>query len=79
MTDSGILTEINSLVREVFLRDDITLTMESTAADVDGWDSFRHIEIMLAVEIRFSIRFSSSELDAMQTVDDLVRAISRRA
>lgn len=79
MTDSGILTEINSLVREVFLRDDITLTMESTAADVDGWDSFRHIEIMLAVEIRFSIRFSSSELDAMQTIDDLVRAISRRA
>jgi len=79
VTDSGILTEINSLVREVFLRDDITLTMESTAADVDGWDSFRHIEIMLAVEIRFSIRFSSSELDAMQTIDDLVRAISRRA
>lgn len=79
MTDSGILTEINSLVREVFLRDDITLTMESTAADVDGWDSFRHVEIMLAVEIRFSIRFSSSELDAMQTIDDLVRAISRRA
>ena len=79
MIDSEILAGINSLVREVFLRDDITLTMESTAADVDGWDSFRHIEIMLAVEMRFGIRFSSSELDAMQTIGDLVRAISRRA
>lgn len=79
MTDTATLDEVNSLVREVFQRDDITLTLESTAADVDGWDSFRHIEIMLAVELRFAIRFTSRELDEMQTIGDLVGAISRRA
>jgi len=79
MTNTAILDEVNSLVREVFQRDDITLTQESTAADVDGWDSFRHIEIMLAVELRFAIRFTSRELDEMQTIGDLVGAISRRA
>ncbi len=78
MTDRAILDEVNNLVREVFQRDDVTLSLESTAADVDGWDSFRHIEIMLAIELRFAIRFTSSELDEMQTIRDLVDAISRR-
>jgi len=78
MTEAEILTEIADLVREIFLRDDIVLAMDSTGADVEGWDSFRHIEIMLAVEMRFGIRFSSVELDEMLNIGDLVQAVSRR-
>ena len=78
MTDEEILDAVNQVVRDVFLRDDIVLTTLSTSRDVDGWDSFRHIDILLSLEVRFELRFSSREVDAMETVGDLVQAIARR-
>lgn len=78
MTEDEILDAVNQVVRDVFLRDDIVLTAHSTSRDVDGWDSFRHIDILLSLEVRFELRFSSRELDGMETVGDLVQAIARR-
>ena len=73
-----ILDAVNQVVRDVFVRDDIVLTTLSTSRDVDGWDSFRHIDILLSLEVRFELRFSSREVDVMETVGDLVQAIARR-
>lgn len=78
MTDDEILDAVNQVVRDVFVRDDIVLTTLSTSRDVDGWDSFRHIDILLSLEVRFELRFSSREIDVMETVGDLVQAIARR-
>lgn len=78
MTDDEIFDAVNQVMRDVLLRDDIVLTTLSTSRDVDGWDSFRHIEILLSLEVRFELRFSSREVDAMETVGDLVQAIARR-
>lgn len=78
MTDDEILDAVNQVVRDVFVRDDIVLTTLSTSRDVDGWDSFRHIDILLSLEVRFELRFSSREVDVMETVGDLVQAIARR-
>jgi acyl carrier protein len=46
-----------------------------TAADVEGWDSFKQIEILLAVEERDAIKFRTRELDGLNNVDDLVRTV----
>ena len=78
MTEDEILDAVNQVVRDVFLRDDIVLTALSTSRDVYSWDSFRHIDILLSLEVRFELRFSSREVDAMETVGDLVQAIARR-
>ena len=59
----GFLTEV---FREVFMRDDIVLRSELTASDVDGWDSFKQIEIILATEERFGIKISTKELDRLE-------------
>lgn len=71
----GALTEI---FRDVFMRDDLALKPELTAKDVTGWDSFRQIEIVLAAEERFGIKFSTRELDSLRNVGDLVRVISAK-
>jgi acyl carrier protein len=68
----AVLTEI---FREVFLCDDLVLTSQLTAQDVPDWDSHRHIEILLAVEERYGIRFSSKELDSLTSVGDLARTV----
>jgi acyl carrier protein len=48
------------------------------AADVQGWDSFKQIELIVAVERRFSIRFNSREMDGLGCVGDMVQLIARK-
>ena len=55
----------------MFLRDDLTLSAGLTAKDVQGWDSFKQIEIIMASEEEWKIRFNTRELDALRCVGDL--------
>jgi acyl carrier protein len=71
----GALTEI---FQDVFMRGDLALKPELTAKDVAGWDSFKQIEIVLAAEEKFGIKFSTRELDSLRNVGDLVRVISAK-
>ena len=74
-TETEIFTVLNGIFREIFLRDDIVLAPQTTAADVEGWDSYKQIEILLAVEERFGIKFRTKELDALVNVGDLARTV----
>lgn len=77
MKQTEIYDRLNALFNEVFLREDIKLSPATTAADIEGWDSFRHIELMLVIETRFNIQFHSRELDEMKNIGDLIRVIER--
>jgi acyl carrier protein len=57
------------------MRDDLVLGADLTARQVRGWDSFKQIEIIMAAEERWSIRFGTRELDSLRSVGDLVRVI----
>jgi acyl carrier protein len=74
--ESEICDELTKLFCEVFVRSDMVLSPDTTAADVPGWDSFKHIEIILAVEEKFDIKFSTREVDGLNSVADLVRAVT---
>jgi acyl carrier protein len=71
LTD-GKLTEI---FQDIFMRDDLTLTPELTAKEVPGWDSFKQIEIIIAIEEAYQIRFRTKDLDSLHNVGDLARTI----
>lgn len=78
--DAALWSALTRIFREAFSRDDLVLTPDLTAEDVDGWDSFRHVEILIAVQMEFGIRMSSREIDALQSVGDLARLVaSKRA
>ena len=66
----GALTEI---FHDVFMRDDLVLKPELSAKDVQGWDSFKQIEIIMATEERFGMKFTTRELDSLQCVGDLAK------
>jgi acyl carrier protein len=78
MTEQAIYESLNELFSEIFLRDDIALTPETTAAYIEGWDSFKQIEIVMAVEERFRIKLQTREIDGLKNVGDLVAAISSK-
>lgn len=76
MPEAEIYAALEDIFHDVFLRDDIKLRPEMTAKDVVGWDSFKQIEIILAVESQYHIKFNTRELDSLQSVGDLVQAIA---
>jgi len=77
--EAQIYAGLTEIFHDVFMRDDLALTPDLTAKQVAGWDSFRQIEIIMASEERWSIKFSTRELDSLQSVGDLVRLIGAKA
>ena len=68
MLDTEILAALTQVFRDVFDDDDIVLTREMTAADVEGWDSQAHVNLIVAAEVRFGIRFRTAELESLHNV-----------
>ncbi len=75
MDTESLYAQLTDVFHEIFMREDFTLTAPMTAKDIEGWDSFKQIEIILAVEEKFKIKFSSKDLDRLDRVGDLASAI----
>ena len=73
-----VLEQLNAVFQEVFEDDRLTVTPETTADDVDGWDSLSHVTLIVAVEARFHIRFGERELLTMRNVGDLIAAVESK-
>jgi acyl carrier protein len=78
MQESEIYGQLTEIFREVFMREDIVLRPELTAKDVLGWDSFKQIEIVLAVEEKYGIKLRTREVDSLNNVAALVRIIQAK-
>jgi acyl carrier protein len=75
MTEQEILQELSAVFRDVFDDETIALRPETTAEDIDGWDSQAHVTLVVATEVRFGIRFRTAELESLRNVGDFVRLI----
>ncbi|MDE2334268.1 MAG: acyl carrier protein [Rhodospirillales bacterium] len=73
--EQAVYARLAEIFRDVFGRADITLHPGLTAGDVVGWDSFRHVEIVLALEDHYAIRISTRELERVFTLGDLVALV----
>jgi acyl carrier protein len=78
-TQVEIYRDLSEIFADVFMRDDIDLSPSLTAKDVKGWDSFKQIEIIMASEEKWGIKFNTRELDALQNVGDLAKMIETKA
>jgi acyl carrier protein len=78
VTEAEIYAEMTTIFHDVFSREDIVLRPDLTAADVEGWDSFRMIEIVMAAEEKFKIKFHTKDLDSLNNVGDLVRVVREK-
>jgi acyl carrier protein len=79
MTDNAaIYAKLAEIFNDVFNKDDMELTPDLSAKDVAGWDSFKQIAIIMAVEERFAIVLNTKEIDALKSVGDLVAVIAKK-
>ena len=75
---SDTLGNVQEVFRETFQDDRIVLARETTAADIEDWDSLMHVTLMVSVESAFGMRFSSSEVASFKTVGELLDLIEAR-
>lgn len=73
-----IKQSLTDIFCEVFDEDDIVLSDELSANDVDGWDSLTHMNLIITIEVRFNIKFSPRELTSFKNVGDLMASISNK-
>jgi len=78
MTQDAIEDRLTPLFCDVFDRDDIVLRPEMTAKDIEGWDSFNHINLIVAIESSFGVKFQTSEIEGLRNVGHLVELIERK-
>jgi acyl carrier protein len=77
MEETQIYARLTEVFEDVF-DEDIQVTPELTARDVDGWDSLTHIRLILTVEKAFKVKFTTSEIGKLQNVGELVELIKSR-
>lgn len=76
--EQAIYAELTEIARDLFDDDDLVLTPELSANDVPEWDSFNHINLIVAVEQKFGVKFQTAELEAMQNIGHLVSLIEQK-
>jgi acyl carrier protein len=80
---TALRDELQELFRDVFGDDELVLRDEMTAADVDGWDSMMHINLVIAIEKRFGVKFANAEIASVkgdgQNIGTLLALIGRKA
>ena len=77
MSEAAFYPALTEIFRDVFMRD-VALRPELTARDVPGWDSFKQIEIIMACEEKWGIKFNTRELDALRCVGDLAAMVGKK-
>jgi acyl carrier protein len=78
MTKSDILKQVNDIFIDVLDNNSIVLNNETTANDVDDWDSLNHIQLVVAIEKHFKLKFTSQEIRGWKNVGAMCSAIEKQ-
>ena len=75
MDKEMILDRIQTLIRELFMDDSLIVTTKTEASDVEGWNSFEHINLLVSIEEEFGIRFDMATVMMAKNVGELVEQV----
>ncbi|WP_270465091.1 MULTISPECIES: acyl carrier protein [Fusobacterium] len=73
-----ILQKLEVIFRDVFDDEDIVLTNETTANDIEDWDSLAQINLLIAIKKEFKINFDLEEVSKYKNVGDIINAIKEK-
>jgi acyl carrier protein len=72
------LKQINNIFIEILGNASIVLARETTANDIDEWDSLTHIQLIATIEKEFSVRFSTKEIRSFKNIGDMCDCIMNK-
>lgn len=79
MDKEKVTARLNEVFQDVFDDEDIRISDETTADDIEAWDSLEHISLISAVEKAFKMRFTMKEVSGMKNVGEMINILCERA
>jgi len=74
----AVMAQFNEIFIDVLDEDDIVLTAETTADDIDEWDSLTHVQLIVAIEKHFKVKFTVTELEEYKDVGAMCKAVAEK-
>ena len=78
MESTEILKQINMIFIDTLDNEDVVIEEDTTANDVEEWDSLTHIQLVVAIEKHFNIRFTSKEIQSWVNVGEMINCIQSK-
>ena len=78
VSGTATLDVLQNIIREIFDEASIEVTMETTAEEVEGWDSLTHIQVITAIETHFGFKLKLAEVMRFENVGDICSCIETR-
>lgn len=78
MKRNEILEKLEEIFRDVFDDEEISITEETSAEDIEDWDSLMHISLIMAIEGNFDTKFAMDEVISFKNVGGIVDALEKR-
>jgi len=75
---NSTIEELISIFREVFDDEDLVISANTTAKDIDGWDSLANLRLMISIEKALGLRFSASEISSLENVGEMAQLILKK-
>jgi acyl carrier protein len=78
MDKTKIFKQVEAIFKDVLDDESIALTEATAAADIEAWDSLAHVQLVVAIEKRFKIKFDSREILSWKNVGEILEAIGAK-
>ncbi len=76
--DKEIYERLNNVFRDIFDDETIEVNANTTSSDIEDWDSLEHINLIVAIEQEFGMKFNMNEVTTMKNVGEMVEIIKSR-
>lgn len=78
MTKAEIHENVQEIFRDVFDEEDLAITDDTSAEDIEDWDSLAQVRLTVAIEKKFGIKFNFGELTALHNVGEMLELIGEK-
>lgn len=78
MSREEVLSKVNEIFKDAFDRGDLVVNFDTTASDIEGWDSLMQMNLIEIIEDEFGMRFNMDEVVGMENVGAMVDIITAR-
>lgn len=72
------LKKLQEIFRDVFDQDDLEITAETTSNDIEDWDSFAQINLIIEIENEFNIKFDLEEINDLKSIKNILKVIEKK-
>ena len=77
-SNADVMETLTGIFRDIFDNPSLVLHDAMTAADVENWDSLNHIDLIVAIEKKFKVKFTTKDVTSLKTVGDLADLVQKK-